>query len=147
VDDDTGPVLYAEQGASWWPLLWGPVFAVLSVGVELLTGPVSVLFWSLVAFGLLIPTALWVQGRQRLYSVRLTPAALREGRETLRMADIAAVEGVEPRAGATVLGGGWDIPKGTTGVPIRLADGTVVLGWARDADALREALHRLLTRA
>jgi hypothetical protein len=147
VDNDSGPVLYAEQGASWWPLLWGPVFAVLGVGVELLTGPVSVLFWSLVAFGLLIPTALWVQGRQRLYSVRLTPAALREGRETLRMADIAAVEGVEPRAGATVLGGGWDIPKGTTGVPIRMADGTVVLGWARDADALRAALHRLLTRA
>ncbi|MEO6090367.1 MAG: hypothetical protein ABIQ18_45425 [Umezawaea sp.] len=147
MDNDTGPVLYAEQGASWWPLLWGPVFAVLGVGVELLTGPVSVLFWSLVAFGLLIPTALWVQGRQRLYSIRLTPAALREGRETLRMADIAAVEGVEPRAGATVLGGGWDIPKGTTCVPIRMADGTVVLGWARDADALRDALHRLLTRA
>ncbi|HWO65399.1 MAG TPA: hypothetical protein VNO31_35725 [Umezawaea sp.] len=146
MDNDTGPVLYAERGASWWPLLWGPVFAVLGVGVELLTGPVSVLFWSLVAFGLLIPTALWVQGRQRLYSVRLTPAALSEGREVLRMADVAAVEGVEPRSGATVLGTGWNVPKGTTAVPIRLVDGTVVLGWARDPDALRAALHRLLTR-
>ena len=147
MDNDAGPVLYAEKGASWWPLAWGPAFAVIGVAVELITGPVSILFWSLVAFGLLIPTALWVQGRQRLYSIRLTPATLREGRETVRLADIAAVEGIEPRAGATVLGGGWDIPKGTDGVPIKLADGTVVLGWAKDAEALRTALHRLLTRA
>ena len=145
MDNDSGPVLYSEAGASWWPLVWGPAFAVLGVGVELITGPVSVLFWSLVAFGLLIPTALWVQGRQRLLSVRLTPSALREGREVVRVSDIAEVDGVEPRAGATILGGGWDIPKGTTGVPIKMVDGTVVLGWARDADALRQALHRLLT--
>ncbi|MBY8853843.1 hypothetical protein K7G98_38690, partial [Saccharothrix sp. MB29] len=54
------------------------------------------------------------------------------------------VEGVEPRAGSTVLGGGWSLPRGTEAVPVRLVDGTVVTAWARDADALRAALARLL---
>ncbi|PSL54914.1 hypothetical protein B0I31_106434 [Saccharothrix carnea] len=139
------PTLYAEPGTSWWPLLWGPVFAVLGFAVEALTGAVRPLLWLLVALVLLLPTALWVQGRRRLYAVRLTPVALHQGRDELRVGDVEAVEGVEPRAGARVLGGGWSLPRGTEAVPLRLVDGTVVMGWARDADALRAAIAKLLT--
>lgn len=142
--DDTAPVLYAEAGASWWPLVWGPVFAVIGFGVEALTGPTSATVWLLVGIGLVAASALWVQGRRRVYAVRLTPSALRQGQEVLRLSDAEAVDGVERRAGAKVLGGGYDIPRGTTAVPIRLADGSVVLGWARDGEALRQALHRVL---
>lgn len=142
------PTLYAEPGTSWWPLLWGPVFAVLGLGVEALTGPTRPLLWLLVGVVLLLPTALWVQARRRLYRVRLTPVALHQGREELRLRDVEAVEGVEPRAGAKVLGGGWSLPRGTEAVPLRLGDGTVVTGWARDADALRAEIGKLLsTRA
>jgi hypothetical protein len=142
--DDTGPVLYAEAGTSWWPLVWGPVFALVGFGVEALTGPASATVWGLVCLGLLVVSALWVQGRRRVYAVRLTPSVLWQGQEVLRVAEVGAVDGVERRAGAKVLGGSYDIPRGTTAVPIRLADGSVVLGWARDGDALRQALHRLL---
>jgi hypothetical protein len=142
--DDTAPVLYAEAGASWWPVLWGPVFAALGYGVEALTGPSRVSLWLYVALALLVASVVWVQGRRRIYAVRLTPFALHQGREVLRVSDVDLVEGVERRAGAKVLGGGYDVPRRTTAVPIRLADGSVVIGWARDGDALRQALHRLL---
>ncbi|MEU4739462.1 hypothetical protein AB0G02_03215 [Actinosynnema sp. NPDC023658] len=138
------PTLYAEPGASWWPLLWGPVFALLGLGVEALTGPTRPLLWLVVALLLLLPTMLWVQGRRRVYEVRLTPVALHQGREELPIRDVAAVEDVEPRAGAKVLGGGWTLPRGTEAVPIALSDGTVVTGWARDADALRAGMAKLL---
>lgn len=138
------PVLYAEPGASRWPLLCGPVFALLGLGAEALTGAVWVSLWLFVAVALFVPTLLWVQGRRKVRGVRLTPVALHQGREELPVRDIAEVSGVEPRAGATVLGGGWALPRGTEPVPIRLTDGAVVLGWARDADALRTALDRLL---
>jgi hypothetical protein len=139
------PVLYAEPGASWWPLLWGPVFVLVGVVVEAVTGGVWITLWAVVGFVLTCSAALWVAGRRRVYGVRLTPVSLRLGQEDLPTRDIAEVEGVEPRAGAKVLGGGWTVPRGTSEVPIRLADGTVVTGWARDPDALRGAVHRLLS--
>ncbi|QQQ76082.1 hypothetical protein IOD16_34405 [Saccharothrix sp. 6-C] len=142
------PILYAESGTSWWPLLWGPVFAALGFGVEASTGAARPLLWLVVALVLLLPTALWVQARRRLYQVRLTPVALRQGREELRLGDVEAVEGVEPRAGVKVLGGAWTLPRGTTAVPLRLVGGEVVMGWARDADALRAEIAKLVsTRA
>ncbi|MBW4715854.1 hypothetical protein [Saccharothrix obliqua] len=140
------PVLYREAGASWWPLLWGPVFAAAGFGVEALTGSAWPALWVFVACVLFVSTVLWVQGRRRVYGVRLTPVALHQGREELPVRDIAAASGVEPRAGARVLGGGWALPRGAEPVPLRLVDGAVVLGWARDADALRVELDRLLAR-
>lgn len=138
------PTLYAEPGASWWPLLWGPGFAVLGFTAEALTGAVRPAQWFLIGLVLLLPTTLWVQGRRRVYAVRLTPTTLHQGREELSTRDIAAAEGVEPRAGARVLGGGWALPRGTEPVSLRLTDGTVVTAWARDPDALRAAVTRLL---
>jgi hypothetical protein len=66
------------------------------------------------------------------------------GRERIARSDIdadhlrAVDSGVD--AGASVLGGGWSIPKGRTGLPLKLADGRTVLVPTRDPAALRAAL-------
>ena len=68
------------------------------------------------------------------------------GRETVRRAEIdvehlrAVDSGVD--AGAPVLGGGWSLPKGRSGLPLRLTDGRTVLVPTRDPAALRSALLR-----
>jgi hypothetical protein len=142
--DDTAPVLYAEPGSTWWPLLWGPAFALIGAGVEALSGPVHGLDWLIVGVLLFGIALLWVQARRRVCSVVLTSNALHQGREPLPTKEIAQVDDVGPPVGARVLGGGWTVPKKFTEVPLRLADDTVVLAWARDPDALRAAIRPLV---
>ena len=43
-------------------------------------------------------------------------------------------------AGAPVLGGGWSLPRGRSGLPLRTTDGRTVLVPTRDPVALRAAL-------
>jgi hypothetical protein len=76
----------------------------------------------------------------------LTPLALHQGRQVLPMRSIAAVDEVGTPVGVRVLGGGWLPPRGTTGVPLRLDDGSVVLAWARHPESLHDALRALLDR-
>ncbi|MEU6641140.1 hypothetical protein ABZ863_01160 [Saccharomonospora sp. NPDC046836] len=135
--------LYAEPGASRRPLLYGPLFALAGLGVELLIGdrPHTVM-WVIVGLGLLWLTAVWVFARRRFLVVRVTTTHLTQGREHLKIADIAALPDGEAPAGARVLGGGVSVPRKYAEVPVRLADGTVVLAWASDADALRAALRK-----
>lgn len=143
--DEALPVLYAEPGSTWWPVLWGPLFAVAGAGLEALSGPVHTVAWVLVALALAGLALLWVQARRRVCSVRLTHAALRQGPESLDVARIAEVEEVGSPIGARVLGGGWTVPRKFGELPLRLDDDTVVLAWARDPDALRVALRPLVS--
>lgn len=138
------PVLYAEPGSTWWPLLWGPVFAGVGAGVEALSGPVHTTAWLLVGIALFGGATLWVNARRKVYRVELTPTTLRQGRESLPTKEISAVTDVGTPTGAKVLGGGWTVPRKTIEVPIRLDDDTVVLAWARDDEALTAALVRLV---
>jgi len=139
------PVLFSEAGSTWWPALWGPLFAVVGAVVELSTGgPVHWLPWLVVAFGLGGGALVWVSARRKVYLVRLTTGTLTQGRELLAVDTIAAVSEVGVPVGAKVLGGGWTVPRKTYAVPLRLTGGSVVLAWARDDDALREALRRLV---
>lgn len=133
--------MYSEPGSSWWPVLWGPAFAVAGYLLELLTGPASGALWSFVGLGLMLGAVLWVNGRRRISSVRLTAEDLFQGRERLSVEKIAKFEDVGLPTGARVLGGAWTAPRGTTGVPLQLSDGTVVLGWARDPEAFLRALR------
>lgn len=138
------PVLFAEHGSSWWPLLWGPAFAVVGLVLEVTTGAVHWLQWFVVAVVLFGGAAVWVSARRKVYLVRLTPKTLTQGRETLPVADLAVVTDVGAPAGVQILGGGWTVPRRTEAVPVRLADDSVVLAWARDAEGLRDALRRLV---
>jgi hypothetical protein len=74
-------------------------------------------------------------------------AALSVGRERVPLADVDAAHlravregtaGVD--AGAPVLGGGWSVPRGRTGLPLRTTDGRTVLVPTRDPAALSGAL-------
>jgi hypothetical protein len=137
--------LYREPGASGTALLCAPVFALVGYLIELITGgPVHIIAWVCVAAGLFALTAPWVYARRKFLSVRLTRATLWQGREELAVGRIAAVNDVGTPVGARVLGGGWTVPRKYDELPLRLDDGTVVLAWARDAEALRSALDRVV---
>ncbi|MFC7341597.1 hypothetical protein [Saccharopolyspora griseoalba] len=141
----TDPVLYSEPGSSWWPVLWGPAFAAAGLLVELVSpGPAHPVMWALVGGALAAAAAVWVHGRRRLVSVRLTPSELVLGREHLDVDRISAVAEVGAPVGARVLGGSWTAPKGTGELPIRLTDDEVVLAWAKHPEPLRAALSRLV---
>ncbi|HEX3783875.1 MAG TPA: hypothetical protein VHX38_29785 [Pseudonocardiaceae bacterium] len=142
--DSTGPVRYAEIGSTWWPVAWGPIFALAGAGLEALTGPVHVLGWLVVGLALAIGAIVWVQARRRVCSVRLTADTLYQGREGLPVDRIAEIEDVGSPLGARVLGGGWTVPKRFAELPLRLRDDSVVLAWARNPDALRAALRPLV---
>ncbi|WP_460402032.1 hypothetical protein [Actinophytocola sediminis] len=136
--------MFAEAGSTWWPVLWGPLFAAIGAGVEAMTGPVHWLPWIVVGLGLGGGAIIWVSARRKVYLVRLTTGTLTQGREQLRVADIAEVTDVGVPVGAKVLGGGWTVPRKTSSVPLRLAGGSVVLAWARDDEGLLAALRRLV---
>jgi hypothetical protein len=142
--DDATPVLYTEPGSRWWPLLFGPLFALVGAGVEALSGPVHTLAWLVVGFLLFGLTLLWVQARRRVCSVVVTSTSLYQGREPLAVREIVEVDDVGMPVGARVLGGGWTVPKKFTEVPLRLVDDSVVVAWAKDPEALRAALRPLL---
>lgn len=142
-----GQVRFREPGASWASLLFGPVFGLFCASVEFFTGgPVQVVMWAIVAAVLVAFTALWVYARRTYCAVKLTPAALVTGPETLPVESIEEfVDGDSP-PGARVLGGGMSVPRKYHEIPLQLADGSVVVAWARDGEALRSALADVMAR-
>ena len=137
--------LYAESGVSWAAIVWGPVFAVVGALAELVTGgPVHVVGWLMVGFGLCVITVPWVYARRRFLSLEVTTKQLRQGRESVPADQLAEVTDVGTPVGARVLGGGWSVPRKYDSLPVKLADGTVVLAWAKDVEALQDALDRLV---
>jgi len=138
------PVLYSEPGSTWWPLLWGPLFAGVGAGVEALSGPVHAAAWLIVGLVLFCGSVVWVNARRKVYVVTLTPSTLRQGRELFPVARIAKVTDVGASVGAKVLGGGWSVPRKTTELPLRLDDNSVVLAWAHYDEDLAAVLTRLV---
>ncbi|MFI5583914.1 hypothetical protein ACIA5G_02685 [Amycolatopsis sp. NPDC051758] len=137
--------LYAESGVSWAAIVWGPVFALAGALAELATGgPVHVVGWLMVGFGLCVITVPWVYARRRFLSLEVTTKQLRQGRESVPADQLAEVTDVGTPVGARVLGGGWSVPRKYDSLPVKLTDGTVVLAWAKDVEALQDALDRLV---
>ena len=146
-------VRYEETAASWWWLLFGPGFAAAGILVEVVTqGPVLYPVWLVAGVALTGFTAMWVYARKRYVVVLLTRSTLREGQETLPVERIAGLADADDKPGgmqvvhaSRVLGGGMAAPRKYDELLLRLDDGTVVLAWARDGAALREALRELLS--
>ncbi|MFC7449315.1 hypothetical protein [Rhodococcus daqingensis] len=96
--------------------------------------------------------SLQVLAARRHASVLLTPTVLRDGAETLDVAEIAEVlpeadpyaEDLEPWESAPSLGELSGIPRRRTAIGLRLRDGSTVRAWARDGDGLRTELEGLV---
>jgi hypothetical protein len=137
---------YVEPGGSWRPF-W-LVAAVLAVFLVLDLGfpgaDVPPLIWLVAVVAVLGVIAGGTLSARRLWTVHVDRDVLVVGRERVGRAEIDAqhLRGVDSGvdAGAPVLGGGWSIPKGRTGLPLKLADGRTVLVPTRDPAALRAAL-------
>lgn len=153
---ESDEVLFHEQGASWTWLLLGPIAAVAMLLIQRSAG-MGFQFLVPSFFLILLSVILYVQVHAaRIHtSVELTAESLREGTEVLPIADIVTVypetpvakkSGKDPRPWqeARSLGELNGVPKGRRGIGLKLSGGRTAQAWARDDDALREALIRLV---
>ncbi|MGY1821376.1 hypothetical protein [Geodermatophilus sp. SYSU D00079] len=140
---------HVEPGGSWRPFwLVAGVLGLLAVLGPALPGPgVPPVVAVLVALAVLGVVAAGVLSARRAWTLRVDDEALTVGRERVPLADVdaahlravgAGTAGVD--AGAPVLGGGWSVPRGRAGLPLRLTDGRTVLVPTRDPAALTTAL-------
>ncbi|MFI6167278.1 hypothetical protein ACIBCN_10875 [Nocardia sp. NPDC051052] len=153
--DDSG-VLFAEPGARWRTVAYGPILCVIILVIELATGS-SVHWFALVFCGSLIGmfVVLQVIAGQRHVSVELTESTLRDGTETLPLSSIDAVLPErdedcwddEDWEEARALGELSGVPRRRTGIGLRLADGSLVQAWAKDHRTLRTALTAAIGQA
>lgn len=138
--------LLVEPGARWRSLVWGPALCLAGGVLEAVRGlPVHAPGW-VAAAGLLVAlTSLQVLGARRHTTVELTTTHLRQGAEVLELASVAEVLAADPDGRASwqmarALGETPTVPRRRTGIGLRLRDGRTVQAWARDDEALREAL-------
>ena len=144
---------YDEPGGSWRPFwLVAGVLGLVVVLAAVLPGPdVPPLVWTLAVVAVLGVVAAGVVSARRAWTVRVDAAgdepALSVGPERVPLAAVdaahlravgAGTAGVD--AGAPVLGGGWSLPRGRSGLPLRTTDGRTVLVPTRDPAALATAL-------
>lgn len=152
----TAEVLFSEKGASWRWLLLGPLSALAMLWIQHSAG---VGFQPLVPgfFLVLLTSILYLQVHAaRLHtSVELTSDSLREGTEVLPISEIVHVYPETPNAPksgkdphpwqeARSIGELNGVPKGRRGIGLKLTGGRTAQAWARDDDALREELIRLV---
>ncbi|RVW01395.1 hypothetical protein [Rhodococcus xishaensis] len=153
-DSPTEP-LFIEPGARWRTVAYGPVFCIVALVIELLTGPV-VHWFALTLFAVILTGIVYAQvvAARRHVSVVLGAASLRQGTEELLLAEIDAVlPKADPYADepqrwefARSLGELSSVPRRRKGIGLRLRDGSLVQAWARDDDGLRVALTDALAR-
>ena len=144
---------YLERGGSWRPFWVITGFLVLLLGLDLALpgGDVPAFVWVLAFIAVLGVVGGGTLSARRVWTVRIErdgpDAVLSVGRERIPLADVDAAHlravrdgdaGVD--AGAPVLGGGWSVPKGRTGLPLKLTDGRTVLVPTRHPAELLGAL-------
>jgi Protein of unknown function (DUF3093) len=146
-------VRYEEPGGSWRPFWLIAAFLVVLLVLDeaVLGGGAPALVWVLAFVVVLGVVAGGTLSARRTWTVRVDrdgpDPALTVGRERVPLAEVdtahlrAVREGAAGvDAGAPVLGGGWSVPRGRTGLPLRLTDGRTVLVPTRTPAALAEAL-------
>ena len=144
-------VLFAEQGASWMWLLAGPATGVAMALIQLSAGYgiqwfIPVLFCALVAAFL----AIQIKAARIHTSVELTVDTLRQGMETISTDEIVRIYPEasgreEPKwQSARTLGELTGVPRGRTGIGVRLTNDRTAQAWARKHQRLRAALVNLV---
>ena len=144
-------VLFHEQGASWWWLSAGPAAGIAMALIQMSAGyGIQLLVPSI--FLVLVSGFLAIQVKAaRIHtSVELTPDHLRQGTERLRIDDIVRVY-PEPKGqeepkwmSSRALGELTGVPRGRTGIGLRLTNDRTAQAWARKHHQLRAALTHLM---
>jgi hypothetical protein len=151
-----GTPLFREIGASWYWVLVGPVSAAAMVYLEKSNGygwqlSVPLLFLVLVTSFI----ALQVKAARIHTSMELTSQTLRQGTETIKVAEIVKVyaqadhplaseKELERWQSARALGELVGVPRGRTGIGLRLTGGRTAQAWARRHRHLRAVLTPLV---
>lgn len=154
--DTKAAPLFREAGASWYWVLVGPLSAAAMLWVEKANGygwqiTIPLLFLVLVTSFI----ALQVKAARIHTSVELTHETLRQGTETIKMAEIVKVypqadhpltseKELERWQTARALGELVGVPKGRIGIGLRLTGGRTAQAWARRHRHLRAALTPLV---
>jgi hypothetical protein len=144
---------YVEPGGSWRPFWLVAAALAVFVGLDVVLpgGDVPPVLWVVGIVAVLGVVGAGTLSAQRVWTVRVDESALTVGREAIALRDVDGDHlrevdaGVD--AGAPVLGGGWSLPRGRTGLPLRLADGRTLLVPTRDPAALSTALLAALPGA
>ncbi|HET6736500.1 DUF3093 domain-containing protein [Mycobacterium sp.] len=152
IESPTPPdVLFYEPGASWWWLAAGPAAAIAMAMIQISAG--YGFQWIVPGmFFVLVSGFLWIQVKAaRIHtSVELTPETLRQGTERIRTDDIVRIypEATGPEApkwqSARALGELTGVPRGRTGIGLKLTNDRSAQAWARRHNQLRMVLTQLL---
>jgi hypothetical protein len=148
--------LFYEPGASWYWVLAGPAMALAMLFIEKSAGygwqvVVPLVFLVLVS-GFL---AIQVKAARMHTSVELTEQTLRQGTETVNVAEIVKVypeaehapdsgQPLQRWQTARALGELVGVPRGRVGIGLKLTHGRTAQAWARRHRHLRAALTPLV---
>ncbi|MGY4654110.1 hypothetical protein ACVWWN_007906 [Mycobacterium sp. URHB0021] len=147
----TPEVLFHEPGASWLWILAGPAAAMAMALIQVSAG--MGFQWLVPTIFLLLVTgfiAIQVKAARIHTSVELTPDYLRQGTEKTDIEDIVAIypeaTGAEaPKwQSSRALGELTGVPRGRTGIGLKLSDDRGAQAWARRHQQLRAELTRLV---
>ncbi|MEO6793036.1 MAG: hypothetical protein ABI253_16315 [Mycobacterium sp.] len=152
--------LFFEPGASWYWVLCGPLAAGLLLLIQDSGGQLTALLFPAVLLVLLSGMlAIQVKAARIHTSVELTEDTLRQGTETLRIAEIVMIHPEPPRPtgwrkqqpekwqDSRALGELSGVPRRRVGIGMRLTGRRTVQAWARDHRRLRAALTELVPAA
>ena len=137
---------YVEPGGSWRPfwLVAAALAVLLGLDIALPGRDIPPLLWVVAIVAVLGVVALGTVSAQRVWTVRVEHEALVVGPERLPWAEVDRAHLSEITSGADtgapILGGGATLPRGRTGLPLRLTDGRSVLVPTRDPAALLAAV-------
>ncbi|RDH77132.1 DUF3093 domain-containing protein [Mycolicibacterium moriokaense] len=149
--EDGTDVLFYEQGASWLWLLTGPGSAIAMLLIQLSAGyGVQLLVPGV--FLVLVTGFIGIQVKAaRIHtSVQLTPTTLRQGAERISVDDIVRIYPQPERneelkwMTSRALGELTGVPKGRTGIGVKLTNDRTAQAWARKHQQLRAQLIHLV---
>lgn len=150
--DESAPQrVFYEPGGNWLWLLLGP-FAGIGIGLLQMTGGYGRDPWIPLLFLVLVSgfIAIQIKAARIHTSVELTRDTLRQGTEKLNLDDVVTIypeaSGAEaPKwQSARALGELTGVPRGRTGIGLKLQGDRTVQAWARKHRQLREQLDGLI---